>query len=363
MTTWKLSQAVKGLRPLAALDDGLIFYRRGSLYKVGYNLQRPKFLCRLPVRGLSGHLANRIRLVDRIFRIAPSHAIVIDNHLLVAQRSEIFCCDLRTGLLSLDFRIPEGRRSLGFCQIIQPNGEQEVMFGEYFANLERSPVRIWGRALGEAEWKQRAVFDQGEIEHVHALSFIDGKVFVLSGDFGTAAGIWVADTTFSDLRPLARGKQAYRAAWMEALAGQVYIATDTQLEPNHVYTLRPVDDSLSLKKLAPIGGSSIYAGRGPTEIFFSTTVECGAPSGNFIRDILDTRAGPGMLSRNSSLFTIDEQGGVSEVYAAQKDAWPFRLAQFGTFMFPSGIMPADTLIAYGVALKGVDDTCLVFRRS
>jgi hypothetical protein len=62
-------------------------------------------------------------------------------------------------------------------------------------------------------------------------------------------------------------------------------------------------------------------------------------------------------------MSVDGQGLVSQLYSAEKDAWPFRLAQFGTFIFPTGIMPSNTLYVYGVALKGVDGSCLVFRRA
>lgn len=363
MTVWKLNGSVKGLRPLAVLPDGVVCYRGGALYKVGHDLQRPVFICHLPPVHLWGKLAQRHRLLDRVLRASPTHAVVFGNFVLIARRSEIWRCDLRDGRLSLDFRIPDGRRSLGLSLVNPSNGAQEVVFGEYFSNASRLAVRLWGLSAGGAEWTQRAVFDAGEIEHVHAVSFVDGRVYVLTGDFGTAAGIWVSDAGFTTLRPLARGQQSYRAAWMETLDGRVFMATDTQLETNYLYEIQTENDRVSLKSLASLAGSSIYAGRGPTEIFFSTTVECGEPSGNFLRDMLDRQPGPGMLSSSASLMAVDGHGHISELYSAQKDGWPFRLAQFGTFMFPSGTMPADTLYAYGVAVRGVDDTCLMFRRA
>lgn len=363
MNAWKLTASVKGLRPLAVLSDGLLCYRRGTLYKVGYDLEHADFLCHLPALGLAGRVAHHFRFIDRVLRASPSHAVVLDDVVLVARRSEIWRCDLNNGHVSLDFQIPDGRRSLSFDLINQPDGTQEVVFGEYFPNASRLPVRIWGRSASNAGWTQRAVFAEGDIEHVHAVSSVNGQVYVLTGDFGQAAGIWVSDGSFSALQPLVRGKQTYRAAWMAALAGRVYYATDTQLEVNNLFEFQPDAGAVSLRSLATLGGSSIYAGRGPAEIFFSTTVECGEPTGNFIRDLLDTKPGPGMQSCSASLMAVDERGGVSELYSARKDAWPFRLAQFGTFLFPSGTMPPNKLIAYGVAVNGCDDTCLLFTRN
>lgn len=364
MTQWMLTDAIKGFRPLAVLSDGIVCYRSGALYKVGHDLKNPALLCRLPSGGLAGRIARRSRLLDRILRASPTHAVVVDDAVLVARRSEIWRCSLSDGSVNLDFQIPDGRRSLGFGLITQPDGSRDVVFGEYFQNFGQRPVRIWGRSGKDGRWTERANFGAGEIEHVHAVSAIGGQVYVLSGDFGMAAGIWVSDATFSGLRPLLRGQQAFRAAWMDELDGQVYFATDTQLEVNHLHVLRMDDGGeASVKMLAALDGSSIYAGRGRTEIFFSTTIECGPPTGNFLKDILDTRPGAGMSSSQASILAVNGQGQVSTLFSAKKDAWPFRLAQFGTFMFPSGTMPPDTLFAYGVALQGADDTCLVFKRT
>ena len=39
-----------------------------------------------------------------------------------------------------------------------------------------------------------------------------------------------------------------------------------------------------------------------------------------------------------------------------------RLAQFGTFLFPSGAMPADRFFTFGVGVKRYDGRCLVFKK-
>jgi hypothetical protein len=364
MTAWKLSHSLKGLRPLAVMHDWMIFYSKGAVFKVGHDLKNPKLLCQLPAAGLQGRIAKYVRLFDRVLRSSPSHAIVFDNALFLARRSEIWRCDLNNGHLSLDFQIPDNRRSLSFSLVSKADGTNELVFGEYFFNPKMHPVRIWGRKSGESKWLQRYEFGEGEIEHVHAVSYVNGQVYVLTGDFGQAAGIWICDTEFSALRPLLRGQQAFRAAWMHAIDDRVLMATDSQLEENYLFEFRMENEGdVTLLPLASLEGSSIYASRGTKEIFFSTTVECGEPTGNFIRDIFDRRNGPSILSSKAFLKAGDGFGLVSELYSAEKDSWPFRLAQFGTFIFPSGTMPLDTLYAFGVALKGVDGSCLVFYRS
>lgn len=362
MADWNLLAKRKGLRPLAADSKGLLCHANGALYRVGYDLKHPSFICNLPINGLVGRLGNRLRILDRIFRVAPSHAMVIDGDLFISRRSDIWRCNLATGQLTLDFVIPDGRRALEFGRIEHPNGDTQLVFGEYFSNPTRQPVRIWGRSSRNSQWTVKGEFGTGEIEHVHAVTAIGERVFVLCGDFEHAAGIWLSDRHFSSITPLMRGKQAYRAAWIAELEGRFFYATDTQLESNHVYELSVEGGNGNAQELATIDGSSIYSGHGHGIRYFSTTVECGMPTGNFLRDIFETRRGPGILSSQAKIMRIDARGICEEIFSAEKDALPFRLAQFGTFTFPTGEMPVDTVIAYGTALSGFDDTCLVLRK-
>jgi len=363
MTNWQLTAAVRGFRPIASLPDGLICHRRGGLYKMSFDLEQPRLICQLPSAGFIGAIATRSRTLDRIFRVSPTHGVVVGDTLLIARRSEIWRCSLTSGKLELEFVIPDGRRALSFGLIASQDGHQEVVFGEYFENFTKEPVRIWGRNDGSAAWAVRATFQTGEIEHIHAVSMVQDRVLILTGDFGQAAGIWMTDPLFSSLVPLLRGQQAFRSAWVRELAGRVYFATDTQLDPNHIYELSIGDTSPQVRQIAAIGGSSIYASQGRSDIFFSTTIECGAPSGKFFKDLLETKPGTGITSSTASVMCIDSNGAISEIFSAEKDFWPFRLAQFGTFTFPAGLLPADTVVAYGIALKGADDTCFVFKKS
>jgi len=364
MSDWSLSAKIKGLRPLVADSNELLCHAHGSLYRVGYDLKQPSFICSLPIEGLVGSLGNRLRLVDRIFRLAPRHAIVVEGNLFISRRSEIWRCDLATGQLSLDFTIPDGRRALEFSLIKQSDGDEQLIFGEYFSNPTRRPVRIWGRSSRKSTWTVRCEFATGEIEHVHAVTTIGKRVFVLCGDFDHAASIWLSDPDFSSIVPLLRGSQSYRAAWIAELGGRLFYATDTQLEPNHVFELsiENGNGNVSANELVGIDGSSIYSGQGNGRRFFSTTVECGMPTGNTLRDIFETRRGPGILSSKSKIMSIAANAVCEDIFVAEKDVWPFRLGQFGTFTFPTGEMPVDTVVAYGTALRGFDDTCLVLKK-
>jgi len=86
-----------------------------------------------------------------------------------------------------------------------------------------------------------------------------------------------------------------------------------------------------------------------------------AATGGRLRDIFDREPGPRILANSIALDNF-EDGQFTEIFRADKDRWPMRLAQFGTFQFPAGTMPADRFFAYGQALKGQDGHCLLFKR-
>jgi hypothetical protein len=364
MTDWSLKQSIKGIRPLAVLPDWLIFYKNNSIYKVKHDdLLNPILICKLPINSLIRRLTNNFYIFNRILRSYPSHAIIFNDELFISQRSEIWRCNINSGNLTLDFQIPNNRRLLNFSIISNNQVSKQLVFGEYFDNPKMKPVQLWSRKAESSHWSKCAEFADGEINHIHSLFCQNEKVYILTGDFKHASGIWESDLNFSILKPLARGKQSYRAAWMKKIDHKIYMANDTQFEVNHLYEFKDKNDTnLKFRPVISLNGSSIYAGHSSKEIFFSTTVEPGKKTGNFIRDLLETKRGPGILSSKASIMTINRQGHVSEIFSAEKDWLPFRLAQLGTFIFPSGTMPCNTLYAYCVALKKFDGSCLVFQR-
>jgi hypothetical protein len=362
MSTWEIFAKCKGFRPLAIDSKGVVCYSRGALYRLGFDLKNSLFICKLPVKGLLGYLCIRFRIFDRIFRLAPSHGIILNDQLFISRRSEIWRLNLTTGELVFDFLVPNGRRALEFSFIKYPSGESELVFGEYFSNPKRSAVNVWVRSMETNSWKVKLSFAAGEIEHIHAVTSIGHRIFILCGDFDNAASIWVSEIGSSSIFPILRGSQSYRAAWITSFNNRIFYATDTQLESNYVCELKFNHGIWNSIKLNSISGSSIYSAQGDFCKYFSTTVECGVPSGNFLRDVFENRRGPGILSSKASIMRMSSMGVVEKLFSAEKDFLPFRLAQFGTFTFPTGDMPSEMVIAYATALSGFDDTCLVLKK-
>lgn len=360
---YRLSKILKGYQPIHVADDRLVLVRRNRLYLANFRLDRIEYLCSLPqLKGIASSVGPRA--LQRVFRLGVESAAMSGHDtLFVARRSDIFRVSLSTGEWSHDFTIPDGRRLLNLSVVSADEDGRALVFGEYFSNPEKLPVRVWRKSLsGLGDWAIAGTFAQGEINHVHAVSqALDGSVRVLTGDFGDGAAIWLSDPTLRHFVPLQRGSQMIRACWLRQTApGALFFATDTQFDRNLVRRLEPLD-GVEPETLAAIEGSSIYSAQGLDRIFFSSTVEPGEGTGSFWRDLVDRVPGPGIVSDQAVIYGL-EDGRVTEIARARKDAWPMRLAQFGTFQFPGGTMPRDQLFAYGMAVRRFDGATMCFDR-
>ena len=356
-----LAHVLAGYQPVHCLDDGVILWRRGTLYRADFALTRLERLCDLPTRSA---ILTRFApsLIARILRFGiRSSALIDDDLLLVAQRGTIFAVSMAKGTWRVDFQIPEGRRLLSLSAIETDGGDRIACFGDYFHNRDGAEVGIWRRSPGiDGIWARSAAFASGQVDHVHAIvQTRDRRVWVLTGDLAQAAGIWRSDPALEQLEPVATGAQMYRACWLwQAPDGICHYATDSNVAENRHMSFA---DPGAIEAGALLRGSAIYAGEGDGYVAFSTSIEPGEPTGKMIRDFTTRRPGPGAIGDCADIHVI-EDGQLSRVFSARMDGWPLRLAQFASFSFPCGAMPADRFYAFGRAVRGCDGDCLVFER-
>ena len=352
-----LRQIMPGYQPILCTSQHIYLFRRGWLYRTSHSLEVPVRIARIPDDRQLISFAPRI--FERVFRTAvQSAALCGSNEMLLARRNNIWRIDLKSGAVELDYSVPDGRSLLTLSKITSSKTRAEwLVFGEYFHNPDRGEVRLWRRKCEKNEqWKVGATFPVGEINHVHAIQQLsDGRVYVLAGDFEDAASVWETDADLNELRPIMRGEQRFRACWWFERDSSVVYGTDSNLEVNELLTLQP--NNKTLRKLAELPGSCIYHGRTGANLVFSTTVEPGHTTGNFVRDALSRTAGPG-ITGDPAIFLYSDS--LVKLFDSPKDFWPPRLGQFGTFMFPAGVAPENRFYAYGVAVKKYDGTCLVF---
>jgi hypothetical protein len=367
MTDYHLSRIIKGYRALACCGNILYLYRNNSMYEYDLLTDKIKYLNKLPCEGSNyfKKYFSTSRLIGRVLRLHPTTSIIFKNFLYVAFNSIVYKLDLHTKECFIDFKVPENKKILNFSIVKGEEGEF-LVFGEYFSNPKKGPANIW-RKLEQSTngWSILYTFPIGAINHIHNIFQIKDRVLVLTGDFGDASAIWSFDFTFSDCRLVGYGSQMYRATWISNFNNSFYYATDSQLEQNYLVCLSDRLGENCIQELCKLPGSSIYHGVSldPSRLIFSTSVECDEPSGNAFADLFSLRRGPGITSNNSYIFEYDLDGDVLlDVFSLEKDYFPFRLFQFGSFIFPSGVMPKNTLIAYCNALKKYDNCTLIFKK-
>jgi glycosyltransferase involved in cell wall biosynthesis len=362
--TFRLANVLRGYQPVYCVGSHLILVRGNALYRCDLSLNGVEQIGRLPD---SPPILSRlgIRFWRRIFRFGIQCAALDGNDLFVARRGQVFRVPLHTGRAEIDFEVPAGRRPLNLSIVADhESGARWLCFGEYFANPDKAPVNIWRRRLDIAgHWEVAARFERNEINHIHnLLQLRDGRVVALTGDLDDAAAIWSFTPSFHSRSVLLRGSQDVRACWLwESPGGEVHYATDSQTRANSVRTIHASAEKAWTTEFAGIAGSSIYAGGGDRHVAFSSSVEPGEPTGHPIGDVFARSPGPGIVGADAVIYNL-ENGKLDEVFRSPKDFWPMRLAQFGTFQFPQGAMPDDRIVAYGVAVRGFDDTCLSFER-
>lgn len=238
------------------------------------------------------------------------------------------------------FEIRRGTRPLHITAV--PGGS--VFWGEYFDNASRDEVHIYASTDGGASWQVAHTFPKGGVRHIHNVvhDTFQNCLWVLTGDYGDECRILRASCDFSKVDVVVKGNQQARAVAAVPAEDGLYFASDTPLEQNFIYHLRP-DGKLS--RLAPISGSSIYGCRVDPYLFFSTMVE---PS-HVNRDTSVRVFGANMQSPEQWRSLLDWP----------KDRWPMKFFQYGNAFLPDGNNSSSCLAVSTIAVE-LDDMVTSF---
>ena len=358
-----IKKALRGYKPLAYVPDGLVLARGFDLYWSSVDLEQQTWLARIPVRPFKA-ICARFRLAARVFRAEPGPTIYLEqeNVLLVAAEGAIFRVELGKGTVTREYAIPRGRYPLYLQQIDVPGFTPGVYFGEYISNDAKGPVSLY-RRIAPGQWELAYTFPAGSINHVHNIvgDSEGGRVFILTGDFGKAAAIWIATDNFARVdRWLDEGQQS-RACWLNIDPEGILFASDTQFETKHLY--RVVEQSggqpLHVQQLFPLVGSSIYQSQGRgSVVVFSTAIEPNPSVG--LLALFDRGPHDGMLGNMACIYVGSALHGFTVLASGTNDSWPLRLFQFGSFTFPTGMASDPTIIhTYGIGVKKYDGCTLL----
>ena len=274
-------------------------------------------------------------ITRRLFRAEITGLYILgDNSMIAIAKKGIFKCEPEGGYFRKVFSIPRGSKPLNLC--ILPNGH--IFFGEYFQNVKKDAVNIYGSEDNGETWRVTYTFEAGNINHVHGVFYdkYTSRMWVLTGDRKNECIIGYTEDEFKTFHEVLRGGQEYRSCQLFFYKDFIVYATDSQYIENEI---RAIDRStLKITTLAKIQGSAIKGGQTGNVSYLSTTIEPSEVNNDRFAHIWVTQDG---------LHWEDK-------FKAEKDSWP-SIFQFGTFEFPQNAYQEGRLWFSGRALKGYDN--------
>jgi hypothetical protein len=358
----ELESKIKNTKPLCLINDQLIVSKRNVVFLYDINKKSLLKVQALPV-SLNKRLFMKSKILTRLLRLGIRYGIVLQDKIFVVFNKMIYEIKLGNKNVKRVFQIQRGNGPLHISEIKNVEGfENGLVFGEYFANFKKERVHIYKRKR-DGSWIVAFTFPEGSIEHVHSIvpDKFNNCVWILAGDFGDAASIWMAKNNFKVVVPIVRGNQKYRSCVAFATENGLLYATDSQFEANSIRLLKKDNDQWKSIELSKINGSSIYGCELGGKVCFSTAVEGDSLSkGKFLK-YFDRKPGPGIKNDESHIVMGNIEEGFDTILRRKKDLYPFILFQFGTFMFPTGVNKSERLICYDVALKGSDLNTYIYK--
>lgn len=274
-------------------------------------------------------------ITRRLFRAEITGLYILgDNSMIAIAKKGIFKCEPEGGYSHKVFAIPRGSKPLNLC--ILPNGH--IFFGEYFQNMKKDAVNIYGSEDNGETWRIAYTFESSNINHVHGVFYdkYTNRMWVLTGDRENECIIGWTDDEFKTLHEVLKGGQEYRSCQLFFYKDFIVYATDSQYIENEI---RAIDrNTLKITTLAKIQGSAIKGGQTGNVSYLSTTIEPSEVNKDRFAHIWVTKDG---------LHWEDK-------FKAEKDSWP-SIFQFGTFEFPQNAYQEGRLWFSGRALKGYDN--------
>ena len=130
------------------------------------------------------------------------------------------------------FNIPRGSKPLNIC-ITKDN---RAYFGEYFQNMDKTEVHVYGSEDSGRTWKIVYTFSAGNINHIHGL-YLDPyteRIWIVTGDRENECIIGWTDDGFRSFHEEFRGGQKYRSCQLFFYKNFIIYATDSQYIENEI---------------------------------------------------------------------------------------------------------------------------------
>lgn len=354
-------QRFRGFQPISLIKNKLLLYKNNKFFLYDKSLNSYEYLFQFN-SGIKTKIIGKSRYLSRLFRKDIKSYVKINNEeLLLSFDKKIYYASLKKKIInkisdvSDDFSEP-----LNYCVSLPEDTKFKAFFGDYGNNPERKAISIYG-VDNELSVKTVYTFQKGDIRHVHNIipdTYKKGY-YIFTGDNEKKAGIYWADSQFSEVTPVFIGDQKARAvAGFVTPYGLLY-AMDSISEKNYIWLLTKKNQEISLKKIGDLNGSVIYSSKYLSGYLLSTTVESPERTNNSKLSLLSIKRGKGILSDDVQLVYVDENFEVVILKEFKKDKLPYKLFQYGVVKFPEGLENSKFLVVYPTAVRKYDGDSLL----
>ena len=320
-------------------EDGNYFLSRRNILYRSPDLKPPfEKVATINAPGWKG-IVSGIRLAQRLLRFMVTNVIPLNN-------GDIFVTfDKSVGVVrDGGFRHLEGLARP--CRVLRSacamDGNGAIYFGEYLANDERAPMRIYKYKPGTNELEVPYFFPANSIKHIHGIYFdrFTNSLICLTGDNESECRMLKTGDGFQTVEPIGEGDETWRAVSILFGKDAMFYGMDAEFRSNHIYRLdRQTGQRMSLGE---VNGTVFYSKRLADDLFFATTAE-NAPS---------------QTENAAVIWNVSPDGQLIEVAKFHKDRWHGTLFMFGTVHFPYVGDLTDQLY---FSLVGVEEDNQTFR--
>jgi len=211
-------------------------------------------------------LLFNITLLARLLRLDIHHFVKIDEcSAICVFNKEIIWLDLQSKKI-IQRDLIHGSRPLSFIR-----HNNDIIYGEYRGNSERSAVHVWKANLSEKIWQP--VLELTDVRHIHGVYTdpFSNEIWVTTGDENDEAKVIILNEQFIIDRVFIQGDQQARIVQPIFTKEFVYFASDAPHEINFIYRYNRVSDTI--EQLQEIAGPIYFGQMVAGVLFFSTVVE------------------------------------------------------------------------------------------
>lgn len=332
---------IKGKKVIEVNQDGLVAVKGYNFYR--YSNEIKKWQKYASISDGVNTLLSSFPLSRRLTRAeVTKYYHLNDGSELCIARKGIFRREPNGTTFTKTFNVTRGSRPMYLCE----DNDGSVYFGEYFQNMEKQAVHVYGSHDHGKTWEIVRTFEDGNINHIHGI-YMDPytkNMWLATGDRENECIIGYTNDGFQTFTEVFRGGQEYRTCILFFYEDFIVFGTDSQYQQNE---LKKFDrKTLEITHLQDVQGPVIRGLQVGEFAMISTDVE---PS--------DVNKDP-----NAYVWVTNDGLHWEELCKGRKDILPPMLFQFGVFDLPTYAPDAclDKIYVTGKAVKKFGGHTLVF---